>query len=81
VTSKLNQIEPRVDPSKYRVHLHEVRDEQGQGVQDTWVVEIVVPASDSSEPYYTGGGDAWVKSMETSKNSEELPLPTSSNRG
>jgi hypothetical protein len=21
----------------------------------------VVPASDSSEPYYTGGGDAWVK--------------------
>jgi hypothetical protein len=61
VTSKLNQIEPRVDPSKYRIHLHQVRDEQGQKVQDIWVVEIIVPASDSSEPYYTGGGDAWVK--------------------
>jgi SAM-dependent methyltransferase len=35
VTSKLNQIEPRVDPSKYRIHLHQVRDEHGQNVQDT----------------------------------------------
>jgi hypothetical protein len=61
VTSKLNQIEPRVDPSKYRIELHHVRDEQGKEVQDTWVVEIVVPASQSSEPYYRGGGDAWVK--------------------
>jgi DNA modification methylase len=61
VSAKLNQIEPRVDPSRYRVEIHEVHDEHGQNVPDMCVVEMVVPASDSSEPYYTSGGDAWVK--------------------
>jgi DNA modification methylase len=61
VSSKLNQIEPRVDPSRYRIEFHEVHDEEGERVSDTYVVEMVVPVSDSLEPYYTGGGDAWVK--------------------
>jgi len=61
VSAKLNQIEPRVDPSKYRIEIHEVRDEHGQKVPDICVVEMVVPVSDTFGPYYTGGGDAWVK--------------------
>jgi hypothetical protein len=28
---------------------------------DSWVVELVAPASGSAEPYYTAGGEAWVK--------------------
>jgi DNA modification methylase len=61
VSAKLNQIEPRVDPSRYRVEIHEVHDEHGQKVPDLCVVEMIVPASHSAEPYYTSGGDAWVK--------------------
>jgi hypothetical protein len=61
VSAKLNQIEPRVDPSQYRVEIHEVHDEHGQKVPDVCVVELVVPTPDSSEPYYTGGGELWVK--------------------
>jgi hypothetical protein len=61
VSSKLNQIEPRLDPSQYRIEFHGVLDEQGLPVSDICVVELVVPASDSADPYYTGGGVAWVK--------------------
>ena len=58
---KLSQTEPRVDPSQYRVEIHEVHDEHGKKVPDICVVELVVPAADSSAPYYTGGGELWVK--------------------
>jgi len=61
VSAKLSQIEPKIDPSKYRIEIHQVRDECGIDVADRFVIEIVVPAPDSPDPYYTGGGDAWVK--------------------
>ncbi len=62
VSSKLNQIEPRVDPSRYRIEIHKVRDEQGRHpIPDLCIVEMIVPAPQSAGPFYTGGGDAWVK--------------------
>jgi DNA modification methylase len=61
VSSKLNSIEPRVDPSKYRIEIYEVSDSQGKPIADLHVVELVVPASNSNEPYFTGSGEAWVK--------------------
>jgi predicted HTH transcriptional regulator len=61
VSAKLNQIEPRIDPSQYRIEIHGVDDEHGTNVPDICVVELVVPASNTPEPYYTGGGEAWVK--------------------
>jgi hypothetical protein len=61
VHSKLSQIEPKLDPATYRVEIHKVHDDHGQPVPDIWVVELVVPASGSTEPYYTAGGEAWVK--------------------
>jgi hypothetical protein len=61
VTSKLNQIEPRINPSQYRIEIHGIHDEYGARIPDTCVVELVVPATNSRDPYYTGGGDAWVK--------------------
>lgn len=61
ISAKLSQIQPSIDPSQYRVELHQVRDEGGMDVHDKYVVEMVVPAPNSREPYYTGGGDAWVK--------------------
>jgi DNA modification methylase len=61
VSVKLSQIEPRVDPSQYRVEIHGVRDEHMKKVPDLCVVELVVPALESSAPYYTGSGELWVK--------------------
>jgi predicted HTH transcriptional regulator len=61
VSAKLHQIEPRVDPSKYRVEIHDVHDENGTKAPNLCVVELVVPASGLSEPYYTSGGGARVK--------------------
>jgi predicted HTH transcriptional regulator len=61
VTSKLNQIEPRVDPSQYRIEVHEILDEFGSRIPDLCVVELVVPAANSRDPYFTEGGEAWVK--------------------
>ncbi len=58
VSAKINQIEPSVDPSRYRIEIHPVRDEHGTDVPDLCVVELVVPGGASDEPYYTGGGEA-----------------------
>jgi hypothetical protein len=38
------------------------------------VVEIVVPASGSTEPHYTEGGDAWVKVDGTTQNLKGIVL-------
>ncbi len=61
VTSKLNQIEPRLDPSQYRIEIHEVCDDHGAPIHEMCVVEMIVPAPHSKEPFYTGSGDSWVK--------------------
>ena len=61
VTAKLNQIEPKINPSQFRIEVHAVRDEQGVSMPDLYVVELVVPSPNSKDPYYTGGGEAWVK--------------------
>jgi hypothetical protein len=61
VSAKLNEIEPRLDPSQYRIEIHEIHDEHGTAVPDLCIVELIVPASNFSEPYYTAGGEAWVK--------------------
>lgn len=59
--AKLSTIEPRIDPSQYRLEMHDIYDELGAKVPDICIVELVVPRSNSVGPYYTGGGEAWVK--------------------
>lgn len=61
VSVKINQIEPRLDPSRYRITIHQVLDQRGDYVPDLCVVELFIPAVDSAQPYFTGGGEAWVK--------------------
>lgn len=61
VHTKLSAIEPRVDPSQYRLEMHEIYDEVGTKMPDICIVELVVPPSNSAGPYYTGGGETWVK--------------------
>jgi hypothetical protein len=61
VTSKLNQIEPRLDPCRYRIEIHGILDDSGVKIPDRCLVELVVPAANSRDPFFTGGGDAWVR--------------------
>lgn len=61
VSAKLSQIEPRIDPSRYRLDIHEVRDEHGCDAPDMCVIELIVPPSDSWEPHYAGGNEAWIR--------------------
>lgn len=61
VSSKINQIEPKLDPSQYGVEIHQIVDEHGDEVPDFCVVELVVPTVNAHQPYYTGGGEAWVR--------------------
>ena len=61
VTSKLNLIEPRLNPSRYRIEMHQVYDDHRHPVADTFVVELAVPASASLDPYFTAGGEVWVR--------------------
>ncbi|MBZ5586835.1 MAG: ATP-binding protein, partial [Acidobacteriia bacterium] len=61
VTAKLNEIDPHIDPSQYRIEIHGIRDELGSKIPDLCIVELVVPEPKLPGPYYTGGGDAWVK--------------------
>lgn len=59
--AKLSTIEPRIDPSQYRLEMHDIHDELGAKVPDICIVELIVPRSNFVGPYYTGGGEAWVK--------------------
>jgi len=59
VTEKLTKIQPAVAPTAYRIELHQVYDQDV--IPDLYVVEIVVPRVSSTELYFTGKGDAWVK--------------------
>jgi len=61
VTCKLAAIEPRIDPTQYKIGFHLVFDEDGDAINDVYVVELIVPNCPASEPYYTGSGDAWAK--------------------
>jgi hypothetical protein len=41
--------------------MHDIYDELGTKVPDICIVELVVPLSKSAGPYFTGGGEAWIK--------------------
>lgn len=59
VTDKLNSIQPPLDPTRFRIELHPV---SGEAVApDTFVVELSVPASGSTSPYFTAGNQAYVR--------------------
>ncbi len=60
VTEKLNAIRPAIDPTSYRVEMHQVY-EGSTAVPDLCVVEIIVPRVFDSGPYFTGSNEMFVK--------------------
>ena len=58
---KLYTTVPSIDPSQYRLVLHQVYDTDDRPVQDLTVVELAVPRPVLPGPYYTASGDDFVK--------------------
>lgn len=60
VTSKLNSIQPQIDPTLFGFELHAISepDTDGSGL---YVAELVVPAGETTDPYYTGGNEMFVR--------------------
>lgn len=59
VTSKLGTIQPQIDPTQFRLILHPVSSRSS--IEDLFVVELVVPRTDSSDPFYTGSHAVFVR--------------------
>ena len=59
-SEKLGAIQPPLTPRQYRLEFHQVFDADSP-VPDLVVLEISVPKLDSRGLFYTGRGEAWVK--------------------
>lgn len=62
ISDKLSSIKPSVSPSAYRVELYPVYEENNDDiVPDRIVVEVVAPKPLSTDLYFTGGDEVFVK--------------------
>ncbi|ATC64804.1 hypothetical protein CMV30_12970 [Nibricoccus aquaticus] len=57
VVGKLSEIQPQLDPGRFKLTLHPVIN----GEVNSTVVELEVPAGNSSKPFYTGGHGCFVR--------------------
>lgn len=57
VFGKLSEIQPQLDPGRFKLKLHPVVN----GSADLVVVELEVPAGNSERPFYTGGHACFVR--------------------
>ena len=60
VTSKLHSIQPQIDPTRFSFELHAIV-EPNTGESGLYVAELVVPASETNDPYYTSGNEMFVR--------------------
>ncbi len=61
VSQKLNGIRPPIDPTAYRIDFQEIYDTNYNLISDLYVIEITVPHVFTTDPYYTGGDEAFVR--------------------
>lgn len=60
VGEKLTSIKPPVAPTAYKIEFHPVRDENSI-VENLYVVEMAIPRPNSTDLYFTGKDEAWVR--------------------
>ncbi|MBU6402707.1 MAG: putative DNA binding domain-containing protein, partial [Verrucomicrobia bacterium] len=60
VANKLHAVQPQIDPTQYRLEFHAVESPETADSELT-VIELIVPKVDPTEPYFTGGGEAFVR--------------------
>ncbi|WP_375472841.1 ATP-binding protein [uncultured Nostoc sp.] len=61
ISQKLAVIQPAIDPTAYRIELHKVCDQKNEFIDDLYLIEMTVPASNSSRLHFTGGNETFVK--------------------
>lgn len=59
INDKLHNIEPRIDPTRFRVEIDEV--EHAPEDAELFVVSLTVPRVTSGGPFYASGNDAYVR--------------------
>ena len=66
VVGKLNEIQPKIDPSQYSLAIYPVVDENGV-VEDLHIVEIFVPQREEKTPFFTGGNECFIRTEGSKK--------------
>ncbi|MDJ0552958.1 MAG: ATP-binding protein [Microcoleaceae cyanobacterium MO_207.B10] len=61
VAQKLSSIQPNIDPTRYKIIIHSIYDDNDKLIPDLTVVEIKVPLIKTKDPFYTSSGDAFVR--------------------
>lgn len=56
INSKVNTVEPAIDPTQIKVFFHNVK-----GNDNSYVIEVSVPKSKSVGLYFNASGNTWVK--------------------
>ena len=60
ITDQICRIQPALAPSAYQINFHEVH-RDGQALPDLFVVEVVVPRTQTNLLYFTGANEVFVK--------------------
>jgi len=62
LSEKFAEFEPSIDPHYYKIHFHSVHQEHDPApTPDLYVLEVVVPAVETTETYYTSRGECFIK--------------------
>ncbi|WP_037353361.1 ATP-binding protein [Salinivibrio socompensis] len=56
INSKISTIEPAIDPTQIKIYFHDV-----QGSDNSYVIEVNVPKSNSIGLYFNTSGNTWVR--------------------
>ena len=59
VANKLHSVQPQIDPTRFHLEIHPVHGPEP--ARNLVVVELVVPKIGSTDPFYTGGQEAFVR--------------------
>ena len=73
ITDQICRIQPALAPSSYQINFHEVHRE-GQPLPDLFVVEVVVPRTQTNLLYFTGANEVFVKTDAGKKKLSGLEL-------
>jgi len=73
ITDQICRIQPALAPSAYQINFHEVF-KDGQPVLDLFVIEVVVPRSQTNLLYFTGANEVFVKTDAGKKRLSGLEL-------
>ncbi|EMK2598184.1 ATP-binding protein [Bacillus cereus] len=61
IVERLDQIQPSIPPSSYKIDIKEVYDSALQHVEDTYVVEVIVETVTSNDLFATAKNEVYIK--------------------